>query len=68
MCFWLELSMCKSAWPNVLIAEPIKEQDATALLSLENPLKTLGLKWWFHTLGSKVDFHAFYGALDESEK
>ena len=61
MCFWLELSMSKTtAWPIALIDKPINEQDATTLLSLENPLKELGQKWWFYTLGNKVDFYEFY--------
>jgi len=67
MCFWLEMSMCKTAWPNVLIDEPIKEEDAVALLSLENPLKELGLKWWFYTLGNKVDFHKFFKTRNETK-
>ena len=58
--FWVELSMCEALWPNTIIPEPIKVQDAAALLALDNPLKEIGLKWWFYTLGNKVDFHKFY--------
>jgi hypothetical protein len=60
MCFWLEMSMCKTAWPNGIIDEPINQRDVITLLSLDNPLKDLGLKWWFYTLGNKVDFYIFY--------
>jgi len=67
MCFWIELSMCKTPWPNTLIEERIKEKDATELLALDNPLIDLGLKWWFYTLGNKVDFHAFYKALNDDK-
>ena len=65
MGFWLDLSICKDAWPNVLIDGPIKEQDVSALLALENPLIELGLKWWFYTFGKKVGFHGFYKACKE---
>ena len=60
MCFWLEMSMCKNVEQNILIEKPIDRQDVITLLSLENPLQYLGYKWWFYTLGSKVDFHEFY--------
>jgi len=59
MCFWLGLSTDRGSRLNVFM-EPMSEQDATYLLSLENPLKTIAGKWWFCTIGSKVDFHAFY--------
>ena len=62
MCFWLVLSMCKTAWPNCLIEAPMDEQDAVNLMALENPLKTLALKWWFYSLGGKAEFHDFYRA------
>ena len=65
MCFWLELSMCESGWPdcfNNLIAGPLNRKDAIALLSVENPLIDLAMKWWFYSLGNKVDFHGFYKA------
>lgn len=67
MCFWIELSMCNSVWPNGLIEKPLREQDVSALLALENPLREIGLKWWFYTLGNKVDFHDFYKTHDESK-
>ena len=55
--------MCKTmTWPNGLIEKPIAEEDVIALLALEDPLKEIGLKWWFYTLGNKVDFHGFYKA------
>ena len=59
MCFWLGLSTDRGSRLNVFM-EPMSEQDATYLLSLENPLKTIAGKWWFCTIGNKVDFHAFY--------
>ena len=65
--FWIELSMCDKVWPNAIIKEPVKVRDAKALLSLDNPLKDLGLKWWLYTLGNKVDFHRFYAENKESE-
>jgi len=67
MRLWIELSMCEAAWPNGLFEEPIKEQEAAALLSLDNPLVELALRWWFHTLGNKADFHSFFYALHENE-
>ena len=66
MRFWIELSMCKTTWPNSMIEEPIREQDAIALLSLDNPLKELGLKLWFYTLGNRVNFQGFYKAMNET--
>ena len=65
MRFWIELSMCKIAWPNGSIEEPIREQDAVTLLSLDSPLKELGLKWWFYTLGNKTSYHNFFKALGD---
>jgi len=67
MRFWIEMSMCKTVWPNSMFDKPITAQDAAALLSLYNPLKELGLKWWFFTLGNKVDFYEFYKVLDEDK-
>ena len=63
--FWIELSMCKAVWPNNLIDRPIAKQDVATLLSLRNPLKELGQKWWFYTFGNKVDFHCFFKAITE---
>ena len=60
MCFWLEISMCNIKWPNHWYTEPVSEREAAYLLSLENPLTELADKWWFHTLGNRVDFQAFY--------
>lgn len=60
MCFWMELSLCEAVWPNGFIQEPIGERDARRLLSMEEPLKDLAMKWWFYTLGGKADFHDFY--------
>ena len=65
MRFWIELSMCKTTWPNCMLKEPIQKQDAIALLSLDNPLRDLGLKWWFYTFGNRVNFQDFYKALNE---
>jgi len=59
MCFWLELSTDKSDRLNVF-AEPMSEQDAAYLLLLDNPLKMLAGKWWFHTIGNKAAFMEFY--------
>jgi len=59
MCFWLGLSTNRGDRLNVFM-EPMSEQDATYLLLLDNPLKTLAGKWWFYTLGSKADFKEFY--------
>ena len=69
MCFWIELCMCnaKASYSpgnsQGLYKELIGEADAADLLSLEDPLKELASKWWFHTLGNKVDFHEFYKAV-----
>jgi len=59
MCFWLGLSVNNGDCLNIFM-EPMSEQDATYLLLLDNPLKTLAGKWWFHTLGGKADFKEFY--------
>jgi hypothetical protein len=69
ICFWLELSMLPE-WSdcfNSLIKGPMSRQDAIYLLSLENPLMDLALKWWFYTLGKKVDFHEFYRTERQGE-
>ena len=63
--FWIEMSMCKTVWSNALVNEPIAEQDVAALLLLKNPLIELGLKWWFHSFGNKVDFHSFFKGVNE---
>jgi len=60
MRFWIELSLRDIPWPNNLIKEPISEQEAAAMLALENPLVDIALKWWFYTFGNKVDFYKFY--------
>ena len=61
MTFWLVLSMSADAeWPNGQIQAPISEVDVVYLLSLENPLKELADKWWYHTMASKADFHGFF--------
>jgi hypothetical protein len=67
MCFWIELSMCNINWSGLSIKGPIKENDAVKLLSLENPLKELGLKWWFYTLSNKVSYHNFFEALGDNK-
>ena len=59
MCFWLGMSTNRGDRLNVFM-EPMSEQDATYLLLVDNPLKMLAGKWWFHTLGSKADFKEFY--------
>jgi len=66
MCFWIGLSMSNSDWPwtNGVIKKPLAEQDVTMLLSLNDPLREIGFKWWFYTLGNKVDFHDFYEIRD----
>ena len=66
MRFWIEMSMYGPTG-NTLTKEPIKEQATTVLMSLENPLKELGLKWWFYTLGNNVEFFGFFNALDEND-
>jgi len=67
MGFWLELSLCESPWPNGVIETPITQHEAVYLLALDNPLKELGQKWWFHNLGSQSDFHAFYKSHREAK-
>ena len=64
--FWIEVSLCKPT-NNTLTKELVREQNLTALLSLDNPLIELGLKWWFYTLGNKVDFISFFNTLDEND-
>ena len=64
--FWIEMSLCKPT-SSSLTKGLIREQAATALLSLDNPLIELGLKWWFYTLGNKVDFISFFNTLDEND-
>jgi len=49
MCFWLEVSKCDFG-----------ENDMIALLAMEDPLKELAGKWWFYTIGNKVDFQEFF--------
>jgi hypothetical protein len=69
ICFWLELSMLPE-WSdcfNSLIKGPMSRQDAIYLLSLENPLMDLALKWWFYNLGNKADYHDFYRAEIEGK-
>ena len=67
MCFRLLLSMYTADRFNSLIIKSMDEQEAACLLALENPLKALAMKWWFHTLGNKVDFNAFYRSQKSPE-
>ena len=55
MYFWLEMSEFLDGW-----GAGISEDDAVYLLSLENPLKELAMKWWLYNIGNKPDFQDFY--------
>jgi len=65
--FWVEMSLCGKSTPQSsdIIKQPIAKQDVVTLLLLDNPLKQLGLKWWFHTFGNKADFYDFFKAQSE---
>jgi hypothetical protein len=63
MCFWLELSMHQGEWPCILPNGPISEQELQKLLALGNPLKVLANKWWFCSIGNKLNFGEFYKSV-----
>jgi len=65
MRFWIEMSLSETMKFNGIIKEALSEQNTVALLLLDNPLNELGLKWWLHVFGNKVDFYSFFKTIGE---